>query len=562
MNVATCSPPVVPEVASAAADPRFSRLRGGSGLTRWLLGGAWCVVAVRAEAQVSANTVESLLTASALIGFVILVALVPAFVFYVRWRTLRRLQTLMMAKSEEAGQDDADSSAPEAATLVKPVLTLFDDLGQLADAVPAREQFVQRALSVFRKALAIDALSALGYAALPIAFSTLAGRTGNDGGPAEGAVAGVMLGIVFLLLALLRYVLFRTQFRAVDERSWLERAVLFAIDMALSLLAKSNVSVIEALKFMLAPQVQVFLFAGWIWLVLVVANSEQEPGLVLAAFVHVGLAVWFSQSLQRIPGKRLLVLRVFGLDKNAQFLFDGVLAFWKHFGHFFTVVDPASWRHSNSVASLGTLAFVALAVLSIATGFWLYGTLPGNPHQDLAPLAAAVFALPLLGGYAWFSDRQVDRTFIRSKAHLIELLARFDKRPRNLDMTYKSLETRCYDNTWKVAVAEFARRSDVVVMDLRGYTPQREGLKFEVNYLLDAVPVERIVFVLDEQSDNEMAGRLILDAWQELRADSPNLANDAPEVRMYRAATKDERDIQGVIDLLISAASAGRPARH
>jgi hypothetical protein len=40
-----------------------------------------------------------------------------------------------------------------------------------------------------------------------------------------------------------------------------------------------------------------------------------------------------------------------------------------------------------------------------------------------APLAAAVFALPLLAGCAWFSSRQVDRTFIRSKAHLIDLLA-------------------------------------------------------------------------------------------------------------------------------------------
>ena len=560
MAVASSSPGVARVAMLTAAGSRAGRLHASGSLPHWLLGSTLWLGAAQAEALAASSTVESLLAVSSIAGMVILVALAPAFVFYVRWRTLHRLQALMMAKSQEAGPDDTAPAAPEAATLVKPVLTVFDDLGQLADAVPARERYVQRALSVFRKALAIDALAALGYAALPLTFDTIGGRIGTDGAVAESTAVGFMLGIVFLLLALIRYMLFRTQFRAVDERPWLERAAMFIIDVAIALALRGNVSATQILQWVLAPRVQIFYFAAWICIALGVAIGEQEVGLVLAACLHVGLAVWFVQSLQRIPGKRLVVLRVFGLDKNAQFLFDGVLGFWKHFGHFFTVVDPAYWRHSHRVFSLGTLAFVALAVLSIATGFWLYGMLPGNPHEDLAPLAASVFALPLLAGYAWFSERQVDRTFIRSKAHLVELLARFEKRPRNLDMTYKSLETRCYDNTWKVAVAEFARQSDVVVMDLRGYSPQREGCKFEVNFLLDTVPAERIVFVLDEQSDRETATRLILDAWQELRADSPNLAKDRPELRLYVAAAKNERDIQGVIDLLISAASLERPA--
>jgi len=502
----------------------------------------------------AAHPFQALFTALNVVGMIAVAMLVLGFVFYVRWRTLRRLQAVMTERSADAAPEDGDSEVGQAATLIRPTLTVFDDLGQLPGAVEAREQFVQRAVALFRQALAIDALAAFGYAALPFLFHAL-----SDGGQTEGANLAIVLAGLYLALAAIRYLLFRTQFRAIDERSRAERVVMFIINLLLAF-TPINVHPMTLLKAVLAPRVQVVFLAGWICLAAGVGIGMNEAGLLLAACLHLGLAVWFALRLQRIPGKRLVVLRVFGLDKNTQFLFDGVLAFWKHFGHFFTVVDPAYWRHSHQVLSLGTLVFVGLTTLAVGAGFMMYGALPGPPPEDLAPLAAATFAAPLLGAYAWYSERQVDRTFIRSKDHLNAMLARFEKRPRNLDMTYKSLETRCYDNTWKVTVAEFARQSDAIVMDLRGYSPQRAGCAFEVNYLLDAVPVDRIVFLLDEQSDREAAGALILEAWKELSAGSPNLMNDAPELRFYVATTKDERDIQGVIDLLIRAAAMGQPA--
>ena len=49
----------------------------------------------------------------------------------------------------------------------------------------------------------------------------------------------------------------------------------------------------------------------------------------------------------------------------------------------------------------------------------------------------------------------------------------------------------CYDNTWKIAVAEFVSVANVVLMDLRGYSTNRKGCDYEVDLLLDQMPIAR-----------------------------------------------------------------------
>lgn len=99
-------------------------------------------------------------------------------------------------------------------------------------------------------------------------------------------------------------------------------------------------------------------------------------------------------------------------------------------------------------------------------------------------------------------------------------------------------------------MSEFARRSDVVLMDLRGYSPQRKGCQREVDYLFDAVPLDRLLFLVDTATDDAAVRQLLFERWELLQESSPNLGLRAPVIRLYRSRDNDERDMQGILDRL------------
>ena len=124
-----------------------------------------------------------------------------------------------------------------------------------------------------------------------------------------------------------------------------------------------------------------------------------------------------------------------------------------------------------------------------------------------------------------------------------------------MDLTFKGLPTMCYKITWETAVSEFIKLPEVVVlMDLRGFSEERGGVTYEVDYLLNNISVDRVVFLVDSTEDHELTHRLVLDRWECLRVHSPNLALTAPEVQIYVSGEQDEQDVQGIFDQLIGAA--------
>ena len=120
----------------------------------------------------------------------------------------------------------------------------------------------------------------------------------------------------------------------------------------------------------------------------------------------------------------------------------------------------------------------------------------------------------------------------------------------------------CHNNTWKIAVQEFARRSQVLLMDLRGFCSARKGCEYEVDFLLDAVPLSRVLFLVETGGDHDAVRQLILDRWTFLSPSSPNLHLPDPVVRIYVSTASDEADVQGILDLLIHATrGADAPAQ-
>ena len=95
---------------------------------------------------------------------------------------------------------------------------------------------------------------------------------------------------------------------------------------------------------------------------------------------------------------------------------------------------------------------------------------------------------------------------------------------------------------------------------LRGFTKEARGCIYEINELLDTVPLGRIVFVIDRTTDEIGLVRVLFDGWARLGAASPNRADLTPHVCLVRFGGLYGRNIANLVALL--AATAVNTSSH
>lgn len=478
----------------------------------------------------------------------------------------RRLVALMFKRSEELKDKRGAAAALPGGSEVRSktpldVVEIQADV-EIPGAAQARAQYTARWIALFRKALWCDLGVALSYIVLT---GTALAITQVQ---SDLTWTGPALGVLYLLFSLVRYWRYFPKFHTGDSQIGApsDDMARFAIDVARGAAGGPLgwlMLFVTSLLTLTMPRLRIWMTGVFVLLAALFASAMFDEGsalcgwaLVAAALVHLGITAWFSLELQRHAGLRLLVLRVFGVDDKAAFTFGSVLAVWGFFGNYFTVIDPSYWRHANKLWSgaslgrvLGTLAL--LGVVYASTSDLLTLLTPRYEHIALAITGLAMLAVIVFTAY-----RAVDSQCIRSQGHLHKVLSGLDRRPRGLDVAFRNLVVPCHDNTWQIAVAEFVRRANVVLMDLRGFSTARKGCQWEVNLLLDVLPVEQVVFLVDRSSDLALVEQLLADCWRKLHRDSPNLANPAPQARIYAAGNEDEGDVQGLLNLLITTASA------
>jgi hypothetical protein len=87
-----------------------------------------------------------------------------------------------------------------------------------------------------------------------------------------------------------------------------------------------------------------------------------------------------------------------------------------------------------------------------------------------------------------------------------------------------------------VVLKRLARDSDAVLMDLRGFLPDNQGCVFEINELLNVMPLDRVVFVVDATTDLAFLRETFAAGWAALAADSPNRDLAEPRVLLFEFA--------------------------
>ncbi len=210
---------------------------------------------------------------------------------------------------------------------------------------------------------------------------------------------------------------------------------------------------------------------------------------------------------------KLLLLRVFSLGKRSERLFD------------------ALGKHWLRVGSVRLIAGPDLATSTV------------EPHEFLDFLVG-----------------RLARRFIDGPHSLALRLSELDTRP-DWDGRFRVTDFFCHDDTWKMVLARLIGESDAVLMDLRGFSRENAGCKYEIEELLNVAPLERLVFVADNTTDTTLLEQVTAEGWNRLRADSPNQDSSSNRLRLFRFTGSHPAELRQLLRL-VCAASGPVPAQN
>ena len=201
----------------------------------------------------------------------------------------------------------------------------------------------------------------------------------------------------------------------------------------------------------------------------------------------------------------LLVLRVFAPGKRSEELFEALSKHWR------------------LVGSIQLIAGPDLAATTI------------EPHEFLD-----------------FLSGKLARRFIDGEQTLDLRISQMDLLPDH-DGQFRVNDFFCYEDTWRMVLSRLARASDAVMMDLRGFSSQNAGVIYEIGELIDLVPLEQVVFIVDDTTDEPFLRQVMQEAWDQKKPDSPNRAENSGLPNIFRLKRLGARELQGLLQAISEA---------
>lgn len=254
-----------------------------------------------------------------------------------------------------------------------------------------------------------------------------------------------------------------------------------------------------------AQSISLLIFAGVAWIL-----SGLLAFVIYKVVVRAGFSL-LNREVSTGENPRLLLLRVFSLGRRSERLFDAL---------------ATSWRH---VGSIRLIAGPDLATTTV------------EPHEFL----------DFLGG-------KLARRFIDGPKALDLRISEADLEP-DRDGRFRVNDFFCHDDTWRMVLSRLVSESDAVLMDLRGFSPQNRGVAFEINEVVNVVPLERVVFVVDDTTDERFLHETARRAWEQMRPASPNRASTSGGLRLYRFTGSRGGELRRLLRAMCGAALVAPP---
>jgi len=146
-------------------------------------------------------------------------------------------------------------------------------------------------------------------------------------------------------------------------------------------------------------------------------------------------------------------------------------------------------------------------------------------------------------------------------------ISKLPKTPSRWMCMYSTDMLLCGDQSWRYAVTKLLADTDLVLMDLCGFSRQNAGCIYEISLLIDKIDLRRFLLLIDETTDLDFVHSTLETAWAHLAPSSPNRQPDCGPVQLFRL--EDEyvedkislmaaaRNSAGLLHLLCAAATRG-----
>lgn len=128
-----------------------------------------------------------------------------------------------------------------------------------------------------------------------------------------------------------------------------------------------------------------------------------------------------------------------------------------------------------------------------------------------------------LGDKVRFFLGRGDTLVIEDEQEMEEAFRKFSPR-RDRQLRYPQHALQCNNLTWKQGLFRMLDRAHVVVMDLSTFGERHRGCAFEIGTLIDTLPTDRFLLLIDDATDMDALREVIAHQWRAMAVDSPNRA--------------------------------------
>lgn len=197
--------------------------------------------------------------------------------------------------------------------------------------------------------------------------------------------------------------------------------------------------------------------------------------------------------------KILLLLRVFSLGRKSERLFDSISNLWLRNGSICMISGPD------------------LATSTV------------EPHE-----------------FYNFIGGKLSRLFIHNERELHKKISEIDLLP-DPDGRHRVNEFFCIADTWQQTMKRLVNVSNGVLMDLRSFSNNNAGCIFELEYLLNSVPFNKIVLLTDKTTNRSFLDNTINSIFN--ASNKSNLKKN--ELNIFEFGQNDKLEVQNLIELLL-----------
>lgn len=150
--------------------------------------------------------------------------------------------------------------------------------------------------------------------------------------------------------------------------------------------------------------------------------------------------------------------------------------------------------------------------------------------------------------FAWTQGTLGER-FVADLAQVSERVNQIDAE-RDPDGRYRVSELFCANHVWQQTVQALIARAGVILLDLREYTEQRAGTRFELELLLSRGGLDRLILLTDEAGEAPLMQAAVQRAWAARGGSSP------ATLCLLQLRDGSDAELEGVFRAVAVAAAA------